>query len=475
MSGVCGVVNETDCFSDLFFLADYHAHLGTKYGGMAVLGRKGITNKKIHNIGQGGFKKRFKPHAQELSGRYGIATISSLDKQPLAFRSKLGRLSVCTTGQVNNLEEIAQELERQGFSFTESSVVDRGTSKERLVRNTTEVISKLMIGQGDLNEGVQKVYDTINGSLSMVMVGDRGVYAVRDSHGRTPLFVGKRGRTLAVSMESFPLHNLGFDTMRMLKPGELIRISEAGIKTKLPGDESQTRFCAFYFIYTGFPASDYYDENVQNVRIKNGKLLGEGEQQTLDIISGMPDSGKFHGIGMAEKLGIPFREPLMKFTYSWGGRSFTPNTQEERDRYGKMKIVPVPSLIKRKRICVVDDSLVRGTQLAQTVDTKLWPYEPKEVHARIACPPLMFGCRYLQSTRTNELATRKVLRKMFGEEPKDISPFLNPKSTEFKDMIETMRKNSNFTSLRYQTMEKMMQAIGLPKEKSCTYCWDGQG
>jgi len=473
MSGICGIFSKDgDCFSDLLLLTDYHSHLGTEFGGMAVKG-KGVIKDKVHRLQQGNFKERFVGEGNHLKGRYGIGVISDLDTQPVTIKSKNGVFSLVTSGRVNNIEEIVQEMESQNHSFGFFRTIGKN-GEERILPNITEVVAKILTTQANLMMGVEEVYRRIEGSLSMLLLGDKGVYAIRDKRGTTPLFLGRRGNDLAITTEDFPLHNLDFKVERMLKAGEFLRISESGVKQKMEGDDTQSRICSFLFVYTAFPAATLCGKNAQLSRIELGKALARGETGEYDQVMGVQDSGKYSGIGFAEESGKPLRDGLMKYAYSWGGRSFTPPNQDDRDRYGRMKQVPVPALIEGKRILVTDDSIVRGTQLAQTVRTKLWSNGAKEVHVRISCPPLMYGCPFLNSTRRNELIARRVIDQLEGHPTEDIGEYLNPESPKYVRLAEAIRKEEGFTSLRYQTLKDMVDAIGLPQCNLCTYCFNGK-
>ena len=464
MSGIFGVVSKGNCAETLFYGTDYHSHLGTEYGGIAVF-NKGFT-RQIHNLNQSQFKSKFYDDYKHIKGNKGIGVISDYDEQPIYLNSRHGPFSIVTSGYVENAEELAQDLLSQGISFSEVS--------GRAV-NTPELIAKLINRGKNIIDGIEKGFEAIEGSCSLLLLHADGIYAARDRLGYTPLIVGKKSNAWAVTAETCAFPNNGFDIVKHLGPGEIVLLNDTGILRKRSGDDNQNQICAFLWIYTGFPASNYERINVEVVREKCGRILAQHDKDIeIDLVSGVPDSGLAHGLGYAMESGKPFRRPLVKYTPGYG-RSYTPPSQETRDLIAKMKLIPIKEVIEGNSIVICEDSIVRGTQLKNFTIKKLWDCGAKKIHVRPACPPLMFPCKFNLSTRsTRELAARKAIRSLEKKDTQNISEYIGPNSKKYKKMVELIAKDIDITTLRYQTVDDMVRAIGLPKEKLCLYCWTGE-
>ena len=464
MSGIFGVVSKSDCAETLLYSTDYHSHLGTEYGGLAVLGED--FTRQIHDVSQSQFKSKFYDNYKNIKGNKGIGVISASDEQPIYLNSKFGPFCIVTNGIIENIEELAAKLLKKGISFSE-------VSKKTV--NTTELIAKLISQGNDLVDGIEKMFDVIEGSCSLLLLNRAGIYAARDRFGYTPLIIGKREDAWAVTSETCAFPNNGFEITKYLEPGETILINEDGIVQRRPGKGNVTQVCAFLWIYTGFPASSYEGINVEIVRERCGRCLAKRDKDiNVDVVSGVPDSGAAHGLGYAMESGKPFRRPLVKYTPGYG-RSYTPPSQQTRDLIAKMKLIPIEEVIKGNSIVVCEDSIVRGTQLKNFTIKKLWDCGAKEIHVRPACPPLMFPCRFNLSTRSiHELAARKAIRSLEGHDLKNVSKYLDTNSGKYKRMVEWIKKDLDVSTLRYQDVDDMVQAIGLPKEKLCLYCWTGE-
>ncbi len=464
MSGIFGVVSRDNCSEDLFYGTDYHSHLGTEYGGMAILGT-GFT-RQIHTLSQSQFKSKFFSDYEQMKGNKGIGVISALDEQPIYLNSRFGAFCLATNGFVENDEELAADLLKKGVSFSE-------VSKKTV--NTTELIAKLINKGGDLVNGIEKMFDVIDGSCSLLLLNRTGVYAARDRFGYTPLVISKKDTAWAVTSETSAFHNTGFEVVKHLEPGEIVLINEDGIVQRRPGTARTNQICTFLWIYTGFPASNYEGNNTEVVRERCGRYLAkrDGDIQ-VDVVSGIPDSGIAHGLGYAMESGKPFRRPLVKYTPGYG-RSYTPPSQKRRDLVARMKLIAIKEVIEGNSIVVCEDSIVRGTQLKNFTIKKLWDCGAKEIHVRPACPPLMFPCRFNLSTRSiHELAARKAIRNLEGHDVQDVSEYIDQGSEKYKRMVDWIAGDLSVTTLRYQTVDDMVKSIGLPKEKLCLYCWTGE-
>ena len=392
--------------------------------------------------------------------------ISALEEQPIYLNSKFGPFCIATNGIVENTEELAAALLKKGLSFSE--VCNKGI-------NTTELIAKLISQGKDLVDGIEKMFNVIQGSCSLLLLNRTGIYAARDRYGYSPLIIGKRSDAWAVTTETTAFTNNDFEIVKYLEPGEIVQINEDGIIQRRPGAININQVCAFLWIYTGFPASDYEGINAEIVRENCGRYLSKQDTDIdIDLVSGVPDSGLAHGLGYAMESGKPFRRPLVKYTSGYG-RSYTPPSQQTRDLIAKMKLIPIKEVIKGNSIVICEDSIVRGTQLKNFTIKKLWDCGAREIHVRPACPPLMFPCRFNLSTRSiHELAARKAIRSLEGHDLNDVSEYIDPLSRKYQQMIDWIRKDIGVTTLRYQTVDNLIKAIGRPKEKICLYCWTGQ-
>lgn len=463
MSGIFGVVSKGDCVETLFYGTDYHSHLGTEYGGMAVLGEN--FTRQIHNISHTQFKSKFFEDCKRMEGNKGIGVISAFDEQPIYLNSKFGPFCLVTAGLIENIEELMSRLFKKGISFTE---VAKG------LVNVTELITKLIVEGDNLIDGIEKMFEVIDGSCSLLLLNKDGIYAARDRLGYTPLVVGKRKDAWAIASETSVFPNLEFEVVKYLGPGEIVLINEDGMVQRRPSRDTN-QICAFLWIYAGFPASNYEGINVEIVREKCGRYMARRDKDIeVDIVSGIPDSGTAHALGYAMESGKPFRRPLVKYSAGYG-RSYTPPSQKTRDLIARMKLISIKEIIDDKRIVVCEDSIVRGTQLKNFTVNKLWDCGAKEIHIRPSCPPLMFPCRFCLSTRSiDELAARKAIRSLEGHDIEDVSEYIDHNSEKYKRMVEWIRNDLGATTLRYQYLEDMVTAIGLPKEKLCLYCWTGE-
>jgi len=464
MSGIFGVVSKTDCVETLFYGTDYHSHLGTEYGGLAVLGKD--FARQIHDLSQGQFKSKFFDDYKSMHGNKGIGVISDYDEQPIYLNSRFGPFCIVTCGFIENAEELAAELLDKGISFSEVS---------KRVVNTPELIAKLINQGKDLTDGIEKMFDAIEGSCSLLLLHKDGMYAARDRFGYTPLVVGNRPDAWAVTSETSAFPNNDFKVAKFVQPAEVVLINEEGLVQKRAGREDVNQICAFLWIYTGFPASSYEGINVEVVRERCGRYLARRDEDIeVDLASGVPDSGCAHGLGYAMESGKPFRRPLVKYTPGYG-RSYTLPSQQKRDLIARMKLIPIKEVIEGNSIVVCEDSIVRGTQLKNFTIKKLWDCGAKQIHVRPACPPLMFPCRFNLSTRSiHELAARRAIRNLEGCDLQDVSEYIDNKSEKYKKMVEWIATDLGVSTLRYQTVDDMVEAIGRPKEDLCLYCWTGQ-
>jgi amidophosphoribosyltransferase len=463
MGGLFAVYSDNDCIEDLFFGTDYHSHLGTVRGGLAVKNSGGFQ-RYIKNITTSQFRSKFEKDIKGMHGNKGIGVISDFDDQPLIISSRLGVFAISTVGKINNLEYLAKEALKNGAHFSEM----HGSEI-----NPTEMIATI-ISQGEtFEEGIQKVQNMIDGSCTILILTENGIYAVRDKLGRTPLILGEKPGFYAVTMETSAFPNLGYTVSRYLGPGEVVFINEKGFEQKSPpGDRLQ--ICAFLWVYYGYPASNYEGINVEVVRYKCGSYLAKNDNVEIDLVAGIPDSGTAHGLGYANEAGIPYSRPYVKYTPTWP-RSFMPQDQSVRDLVARMKLIPIKELINAKRLLFCEDSIVRGTQLKKTIE-RLFDSGAKEVHMRPACPPLVYGCKFLNFSRSRselDLAGRWAIKELIGRDIGDPAEYVNPESDNFKAMVEVIRKKLGLTTLQYQRLEDLVKAIGLPKEELCTYCWDG--
>lgn len=463
MSGIFGVVSQGDCAETLFCGTDYHSHLGTEYAGMAVLGED--FARQIHSINQSQFKSKFYEDYKKMKGNKGIGVISAFEEQPIYLHSRFGPFCIVTNGLVENTQELAKGLLEKGISFSE-------VTQDSV--NATELIAKL-ISQGDnLVDGIEKMFTAIEGSCSLLLLNKDGVYAARDRLGYTPLVAGKRADAWAVTTETSAFPNSEFEIVKYLQPGEIVLLNEQGMAQAKPGGDI-TQICTFLWIYTGFPASSYEGINVEVVRERSGRFLARRDRDAkVDLVCGVPDSGTGHALGYAMESGKPFRRPLVKYTPGYG-RSYTPPSQETRDLIARMKLIPIREIIAGNRIVVCEDSIVRGTQLKNFTVKKLWEAGAREMHIRAACPPLLFPCKFNFSTRSiSELAARRAIHGLEGHDLEDVAKYIDPNSPEYKRMLEWIARDLEVTTLKYQSADDMVKAIGLPRDKLCLYCWTGE-
>ena len=463
MGGLFGVFSNADCIEDLFYGTDYHSHLGTRRGGLAVKNSGGFQ-RFIKDITTTQFRSKFENDIKKMHGNKGIGVISDHDDQPLIINSHLGVFAICTVGKINNLEESATKALQNGSHFSEMHGGEI---------NPTEMVATIISQGNTFEEGIQRVQEVIDGSITMLILTDNGIYAARDKLGRTPLIVGEKLGSYAVAMETCAFPNLRYKITKYLGPGEVIFINKNGFEQKIkPGNRMQ--ICAFLWVYYGYPASNYEGINVEVVRYKCGSYLAKFDHVEIDLVAGIPDSGTGHGLGYASEAKTPFSRPFVKYTPTWP-RSFMPQDQTIRDEVAKMKLIPIKELIKDKRLLFCEDSIVRGTQLKKTIQ-RLYDFGAKEVHMRPACPPLVYGCKFLNFSRSRselDLAGRWAIKEIIGKDIDDPAEYSDPESENYKEMVEVIRKKLQLTTLQYQRLEDLVKAIGLPKEKLCTYCWDG--
>lgn len=467
MGGFFGVTSKQDCVFDLYFGTDYHSHLGTRRAGMAVYNKEDGFDRAIHNIENAPFRTKFDKDVNIMHGSMGIGCISDYEPQPLIVRSHHGTYAIMTVGKINNLDDIIQHMFQSGHThFLEMSGGDI---------NATELVAALINQQDNLIEGIQYAQDTIDGSMTIVLMTPKGIYAARDKLGRTPVAVGKKEDGFCVSFESFAYLNLGYTADRELGPGEIIIMTPEGVKTLVkPGKDM--KICTFLWVYYGYPSSSYEGISVEGMRYHCGRKLAQRDDASPDTVAGVPDSGTAHAIGYANESGIPFSRPFIKYTPTWP-RSFMPTIQSKRNLIAKMKLIPVHELIQDKSLLLIDDSIVRGTQLRETTEF-LYQSGAKEVHVRPACPPILYGCKYLNFSRSSsemDLITRRVIKEITRDyKHVHLELFSDPDTPEYQAMIDEICRQLNFTSLRYHRLDDMIESVGLDRSKLCTYCWDGK-
>ena len=470
MGGFFAATLKNDCVFDLFFGTDYHSHLGTRRAGMTVLSEYGFE-RAIHNIENSPFRSKFDRDVQEMKGNYGIGCISDYEPQPLIVRSHHGTFSLVTVGRINNAEKIVSEIVSGGGThFLEMSGG---------VVNQTELVASLINQKDNLIDGIKYVWEKIDGSMTMLILTPIGIYCARDLLGRTPIAIGKKEEGYCASFESFAYLNLGYEHYKELGPGEIDVITPEGVKVLVSPNKNK-KICSFLWVYFGYPSSGYEGVSVEAMRNKCGSLMAKRDNistESVDIVAGVPDSGTAHAVGYANESGVPFSRPFIKYTPTWP-RSFMPTMQSKRDLIAKMKIIPVHELIDGQRILLIDDSIVRGTQLRETTEF-LYKSGAKEVHVRPACPPIMYGCKYInfsRSTSDMDLITRRIIRDEEGEEVTSdiLEEYANPDSEKYKFMVDKIREQLGFTSLSFNRLDDMVEAIGIGKENLCTYCFDGQ-
>jgi len=466
MTGMMGVISKKDAMNTIFYGTDYHSHLGTKYGGIAYVDEQGNLLKKIHDISNSQFKSKFADELPGIESEMSIGVISDKDPQPLTFLSRFGQYALCMSGLILNNEELRENMIQNGCNFAEVYHGDL---------NQVDLAANIINNGSSIVEGVMELWKRIEGSASFLILTPEGIYAARDRYGISPLVVGERDGEWAVASESSAFSNLGFKIFKFIEPGEIVKITPNGMKTVARAD-GKRKICAFLWIYTGFPCADYEGINTEKVRENCGKYLALRDDVEADLAAGVPDSGTAHAIGYAMEKDIPFRRVLMKYTPGYG-RSYTPLTQKERDRVAQMKLIPNEKTIKENRIILCEDSIVRGTQLKNYTVTKLREAGAKEVHVRPACPPLMFPCRYMLSTRDkSELVTRRAIKSLEGRdlEDEELEEYLDHGSEKYARMVEWIAKDLGLDTLQYQRLDDMVKAIGLPEDELCLYCWNGK-
>lgn len=471
MGGLFGVVSCDDCSLDLFFGVDYHSHLGTRRGGLAVLGQDGQFIRSIHDIQNSPFRTKFEDDIGEMHGNIGIGCISDYEAQPLLVKSHLGSFAITTVGIVTNKEELIKEVLDGGYThFLEMSGGDV---------NQTELIVALINHERTILDGIRFVQEKIKGSITMLIMTPEGIYGARDKFGRTPLQIGKKDSGFCLSFESHAYINLGYKDYRELGPAEIVYVTKDKLETVNPPSQN-LKICTFLWIYYGYPTACYEGVNVEQMRYNCGKCLAKRDMEASvqpDAVAGVPDSGTAHAVGYSNESGIPFTRPFIKYTPTWP-RSFMPTSQDQRNLIAHMKLIPVQQLIQGRKLLLIDDSIVRGTQLRETTDF-LYKSGAKEVHVRPACPPIIFSCKYLNFSRSKnemDLITRQVIRKLEGTDknPDTIKKYCDPNSKEYERMLEEIRKQLHFTTLRFHRLDDMLDSTGLEHSKLCTYCWDGQ-
>jgi len=467
MGGFFGVTSKSNCVFDLFFGVDYHSHLGTRRGGMCLYSENKGFDRAIHNIENSPFRTKFERDFEEMEGTLGIGCISDNEPQPLIVRSHLGTFSITTVGKVNNTDELVTKLFHDGMShFLEMS----GGSI-----NQTELVAAIINQKDSIVEGLSYVQELVNGSMSVLLMTQDGIYASRDKYGRTPIHIGRKSGSQCASFENFAYLHLGYKDIKDLGPGEIVYITPEKLEVKKEA-EKKRKVCSFLWVYYGYPTSCYEGINVEEMRYKNGANMAKRDNAKVDLVAGVPDSGTAHAIGYANESGSPFSRPFIKYTPTWP-RSFMPVKQSQRNLIAKMKLIPVEPLIKDKSMLMIDDSIVRGTQLRETTDF-LFQAGAKEVHVRPACPPIMYGCKYLNFSRSNsdmDLIARRVIWELEeGNVTEEVlKEYTDPESERYKKMEDKICEIMHFTSLKFNRLDDMIDAIGLPKCDVCTYCFDG--
>lgn len=464
MGGFFGTVSKHKCINDLFYGTDYNSHLGTMRGGMATYSEEKGFSRSIHNLESSYFRSVFEEKLNKFQGNSGIGIISDTDAQPLLMNSHLGRFAIVTVARVNNKEELAEKLLNENMHLSEFS-----SGKI----NQTELIGLLIIKGKTFVEGIENVFREVKGSCSLLLLTEDGIIAARDAWGRTPIVVGKKKGAYAVASESTAFHNLGYEIDNYIGPGEILRLRDNGIE-QLRKPNKHMQICSFLWVYYGFPTSTYEGINVEDVRYACGKAMGETDPTEVDAVSAIPDSGTGMAIGYAAGHKVDYRRAISKYTPTWP-RSFTPSSQERRSLVAKMKLIANKDMLKDRRMLFCDDSIVRGTQLKDNTEA-LYKCGAKEVHMRISCPPLVYGCPFLNFTRSQsdmELITRRVIAELEGEEDKNLEKYIKTDSPEYQRMVEEIGKRFGLSSLKFSKLETLIDCIGLPKCSVCTHCFDG--
>ena len=468
MGGFFGVASKEACNLDLFYGTDYHSHLGTRRGGMATYGSDG-WKRAIHNIENSPFRTKFEKDVDTMKGNIGIGRISDYDPQPILIQSHLGCFGITTVGKINNADQLIRNLYENGHTHFQSMTNGQ--------INSTELVAALICKKDSFVEGIRYVQSVVEGSMTLLLLTENGIYAARDLLGRTPVVIGKKENAYCVSFESFAYINLGYTDYKELGPGEIVYVTPESVETVSPACEKM-RICSFLWVYYGYPTSSYEGVGVEEMRYNCGKLLAQRDDHSIDvdIVAGVPDSGIAHAIGYANESGIPYARPFIKYTPTWP-RSFMPTTQSQRNLIARMKLIPVHSLIEDRSLLLIDDSIVRGTQLRETTEF-LYQSGAKEVHVRPACPPLLYGCKYLNFSRSKsdlDLITRRIIREWEGDNDVNVlGEYADPNSDRYAAMLEEIRKRQNFTSLRYHRLDDLLASIGIEPCKVCTYCFNGK-
>ena len=467
MGGFFGVASKEACNLDLFYGTDYHSHLGTRRGGMATYGSDG-WKRAIHNIENSPFRTKFEKDVDTMKGNIGIGCISDYDPQPILIQSHLGCFGITTVGKINNADQLIRNLYENGHTHFQSMTNGQ--------INSTELVAALICKKDSFVEGIRYVQSVVEGSMTLLLLTENGIYAARDLLGRTPVVIGKKENAYCVSFESFAYINLGYTDYKELGPGEIVYVTPESVETVSPACEKM-RICSFLWVYYGYPTSSYEGVGVEEMRYNCGKLLAQRDDHSIDvdIVAGVPDSGIAHAIGYANESGIPYARPFIKYTPTWP-RSFMPTTQSQRNLIARMKLIPVHSLIEDRSLLLIDDSIVRGTQLRETTEF-LYQSGAKEVHVRPACPPLLYGCKYLNFSRSKsdlDLITRRIIREWEGDNDVNVlGEYADPNSDRYPAMLEEIRKRQNFTSLRYHRLDDLIKSIGIDACQVCTYCFNG--
>lgn len=464
MGGFFGTISKSACATDLFYGTDYNSHLGTRRGGMATYDKENGFTRSIHNLEGTYFRTKFEASLPKFAGNAGIGIISDTDAQPIIINSHLGKFAIVTVAKINNIDELEKDLLAVNMHFSELS-----SGKT----NQTELVALLITQGRDFVEGIENVYDRVKGSCSMLLLTEDGIIAARDKWGRTPIVIGKKDGAYAATSESSSLPNLEYETDKFVGPGEIIRLRADGLEQMRKPNEGM-QVCSFLWVYYGFPVSCYEGKNVEEVRFACGYKMGQKDRSEVDCVCGIPDSGLGMALGYAEGKGVPYHRAIVKYTPTWP-RSFTPANQELRSLVAKMKLIPNRAMLEGKRSLFCDDSIVRGTQLRDNVKI-LYDYGAREVHMRIACPPLIYGCPFIGFTSSKsdlELITRRVIKELEGDENKHLDKYATTNSPEYEKMVSVIAGHLGLSSLKFNSLETLIEAIGLPKCKVCTHCFDG--
>ena len=463
MGGFFGVAKRTECINELFYGVDYNSHMGTKRAGIATC-NNGVFTRSIHNIENSYFRSKFEGDLKDFTGNVGVGVISDTDAQPIIVNCHLGKFAIVTVGRINNISELEKELLAKGHHFCEHSYD---------IINPTEMVAALICEGKDYVSGIENVYNRLKGSCSMLLLTENSIIAARDRLGRTPIIIGRKDGAHALTSETCAFSNHGYEVCYNVGPAEIVEVKADGFKQlKAPGKEMQV--CAFLWTYYGYPVCEYEGKNVDEMRYETGMEMGRIDDQEVDFVSAVPDSGIGMALGYAEGKGVPYRRGIVKYTPTWP-RSFTPSTQERRELVARMKLIPNGALLYNKRAIFCDDSIVRGTQLRDNVKD-LFDCGAKEVHVRISCPPLIYPCKFINFTASKsdmELITRRVIKELEGDPDKDLDKYATTGSPQYEAMVEKIREKLGLTSLKFSSVETVVKAIGLPKCKVCTHCFDG--